>query len=189
MQVKDSVRSRRDFGILAAICLFVQIALAPNIALGNGRANMALVFAGIASLMMGGRTGVICGFVAGFIFDLSTTGPIGLMAFLLTVGSFVTGIESRNRMADDFAGSMTAFARLCCAVTVLYHVAMLLVGDATSLVDVVFLRSVPTIILTMLGFTPFAYVISHETGSALSLGGKPSKSARSHGSRYDIGNL
>ena len=76
MQVKDSVRSRRDFGLLAVICLVVQIALAPNIALGNGRANMALVFAGLASLMIGGRTGVVCGFVAGLIFDLSTTGPI-----------------------------------------------------------------------------------------------------------------
>lgn len=189
MQVKDSVRSRRDFGILAAICLILQIAVAPNIAFGNGRANLALVFAGVASLMLGGRTGVLCGFVAGLIFDLSTTGPIGLMAFLLTIGSFVTGLEGRNRIADDFTGSLVAFARLCCSVTVCYHVAMLLVGDATSLIDVVFLRSVPTIILTMIAFAPFAYVISHETGSSLSLGGRPSKSARSHGSRYDIGNL
>ena len=189
MQVKDNNRNRRDFGVLACICLVLQVAVAPNIALGNGRANMALVFAGIASLLVGGRLGVLCGFLAGFVFDLSTTGPIGLMSFLLTIASFVAGIEARNRIADDFVGSIRLFSWMTLGVSFLYHVAMLLVGDATSLLDVVFLRTLPTVILTILAFMPFAYVISHETGSALSLGGKPSKSARSHGSRYDIGNL
>ncbi|MBP3892977.1 MAG: rod shape-determining protein MreD [Atopobiaceae bacterium] len=189
MQVKDTNRNRRDFGVLACICLVLQVAVAPNIALGNGRANLGLVFAGIASLLVGGRLGVLCGFLAGFVFDLSTTGPIGLMSFLLTIASFVLGIEARNRMADDFAGSMRLFSWMTLGVSLFYHVAMLLVGDATSLIDVVFMRTVPTAILTIIAFTPFAYVISHETGSALSLGGKPSKSARSHGSRYDIGNL
>lgn len=189
MQVKDSNKYRRDFGTLAAICLFLQIAVAPNIAFGNGRANAALVFAGIASMLVGGQLGVLCGFLAGLVFDLSTTGPIGLMAFLLTVASFVMGMEARNRMADDFLGSVTAFAQMAGVVTLLYHVAMLLVGDATSLVDIVFLRTVPTLVLTVLLFVPFAYIISHETGNALNLGGKPSKSARSHGSKYDLGSL
>ncbi len=186
MQVKDSNRNRRDFGSLAAICLVLQIAVAPNIALGNGRANMALVFAGITSLLVGGQLGVLCGFLAGLVFDLSTTGPIGLMAFLLTVASFVVGIEARNRLADDFRGSMSIFALMAVAVSLLYHLTMLLVGDATSFVDVVFLRTLPTSLLTIVAFAPFAYAISHATGSALTLGGKPSKSARSHGSRYDL---
>ena len=189
MQIKDSNRDRRDFGILAIICLVLQVAVAPNIPLGNGRANMGLVFAGIVSLLVGGRLGVLCGFLAGFVFDLSTTGPIGLMSFLLTVASFVLGIEARNRMADDFVGSMRLFSWMTLAVSLMYHVAMLLVGDATSLIDVIFMRTIPTSILTIIAFAPFAYVISHETGNALSLGGKPSKSSRSHGSRYDIGNL
>ena len=92
-------------------------------------------------------------------------------------------------MADDFPGSMRLFGWMALAVTLLYHVAMFLVGEATSLMDVVFLRTVPTLVLTLVGFAPFAYVISHATGNALTLGGKPSKSARSHGSRYDLGNL
>lgn len=186
MQIKDSNRNRRDFGTLALICLLIQIAIAPNIALGNGRANMALVFSGLVSLMVGGKLAVICGFLAGFVFDLSTTGPIGLMSFLLTVGSFVLGIEVRNRLADDFRGSMTTFTIYAAIVSLLYHAAMFLVGDAASLIDVVFYRTLPTLLLTVLAFAPFSSVISHATGSALSLGGKPSKSARSHGSRYDL---
>ncbi len=189
MQVKDSNRNRRDFLTLAAICLVLQVAVAPNIALGNGRANFGLVFAGVASLLVGGQFGVFCGFLAGLIFDLSTTGPIGLMSFLLTIGSYVVGIEARNRIADDFVGSMRQFAQMAFIVSLAYHVAMFLVGEATSVMDVVLLRTLPTFALTLLGFAPFAYVISHATGSALTLGGKPSKSARSHGSRYDLGNL
>ena len=186
MQVKDNNRNRRDFALLAVLCLFLQVAIAPNIALGNGRANMALVFVGITSLLVGGQISVLCGFIAGLVFDLSTTGPIGLMAFLLTLGSFVVGIEARNRLADDFRGSLTIFAVFALTVSLAYHVSMFLVGEATSLIDVVFLRTIPTLALTILAFAPFAYVISHATGSALSLKGKPSKSARSHGSRYDL---
>lgn len=189
MQIRDTNRNRRDFGTLAIVCLVLQLALAPHIALGNGRANMALVFAGLISLLVGGRVCVVCGFLAGLVFDLSTTGPIGLMAFLLTVSSYVMGIEARNRMADDFPGTMRRFLWMAGAVTLAYHVAMLLVGDASSLLDLVFLRALPTLALTVLAFVPFAYYICHETGNALSLGGKPSKSARSRGSHYDLGNL
>ena len=35
MQIKDSNRDRRDFGILAIICLVLQVAVAPNIPLGS----------------------------------------------------------------------------------------------------------------------------------------------------------
>lgn len=186
MQVKDSARNRRDLGVLALICLVLQVAIAPNIALGNGRANIGLVFAGIVSLLIGGRVGVFAGFLAGLVFDLSTTGPIGLMAFLLTGGSFVVGIEARNRLADDFSGSMRLFALMALVVSLIYHVTMLLVGQASSIIDVVALRTIPTTILTLLAFAPFAYVISHATGMALTLGGKPSRSARSRGSHYDL---
>ena len=189
MQVKDSNRYRRDFGVLAALCIVLQVAVAPNIALGNGRANFGLVFAAIVSMAVGGQLGVVCGFLAGFVFDLSTTGPIGLMSFLLTISSFLMGMGAHNRMADEFVGSMRTFAIFAAAVSLFYHIAMLLVGDATSLMDVVFLRAVPTTVLTVLAFVPFAYVVSHETGNSLTLGGKPSKSSRSHGSRYDLGNL
>ena len=189
MQVKDSNRNRRDYGMLAAICLVVQVALAPNIGLGNGRANMGLVFCGIISLAIGGRTAVISSFFAGLLFDLSTTGPIGLMSGLLTLGSFFIGGEARNRFADDFSGSMQLFSGFAGIISLIYHVTMLLVGDATNFLDVVFLRALPTTILTVIVFAPFAYLISRSTGSSLSLGGKTPKSAHMRGSRYDIGDI
>ena len=59
MQVKDSNRNKRDLALLALFCLLLQVAVAPNIALGNGRANIALVFAGIVSLLVGAIVGAV----------------------------------------------------------------------------------------------------------------------------------
>ena len=188
MQVKDSNRNRREFAVLAVVCLVLQVAMAPNIGIGNGRANMALVFSGITALMVGGQTGVLCGFLAGLVFDLSTTGPIGLMAFLLTIGSFVVGSEVRNRLADGFRSSMTTFAAFAGVVTLFYHVAMLLVGEASNVFDGLFLRTIPTLVLTMLAFAPFAWYLSNASGSPLTLGRKK-KAPRGRGSRYDLGNV
>lgn len=189
MAFNDSGRFRRDFISIAAICLVIQVAIAPYIGLGNGRINMALVFAGIVSLLVGGRTGVLYGFCAGLIFDLSTSGPIGLMSFLLTIVSFLAGSEIRNRLGNNFIGAMRIFFWMDVAVSLLYHMAMFLVGEATSVMSVVFLRALPTTVLTLLAFAPFAYLFSQATGSSLTLGGKPSKSSKLHGSRYELGNF
>lgn len=99
MQVKDSNKNKRSIGWLALACLVLQLAVAPNFGIGNGRINFALIFSAVVALTIGGRTGVLCGFLAGFVFDLSTTGPVGLMALLLTVSSFQMGMECRNRLS------------------------------------------------------------------------------------------
>lgn len=189
MQVRDSVKNRRSYGLLALICLFVQLAIVPFIGIGNGRANMALVFAAIVALQTGGRTGIVCGFAAGLLFDLSTTGPIGLMAGLLTVFCYLVGVEERNLLGEGFATSMVAFSGAALAVTLAYHIAMLMVGDASSLIDVIVYRTIPTALLTIVAFAPFAWFFSHGSGRPLHLGKKGSKSGRSRGSRYDLGNI
>lgn len=170
MLVADKNRDVRTFALLAVVCAILQLALAPNLGLGNGRANFALILSGIVALLMGGRRAVVTGFAAGLFFDLSTTGPVGLMAFCLTVSSFVLGMEGRDRMAGDLAGSVTAFLAADVAVSLVYHLAMLLVGQADSIIDVVFLRTLPTALLTLVFFLPFAYYFSRVRASGPSLG-------------------
>ena len=189
MQVRDSIKNRRNYGLLGLICLFIQLAIVPHIGLGNGRANMALVFAALVAMQTGGRTGVFCGFISGLLFDLSTTGPIGLMAGLLTVCAYLMGTEERNLLGEGFTTSMVAFAVAATVVTLMYHTAMLLVGDASGIIDVVFYRSLPTLVLTLIAFAPFAWVMSHGSGRPLQLGGKGSKPGHGRGSRYDLGNI
>ncbi|MDM8270919.1 rod shape-determining protein MreD [Thermophilibacter provencensis] len=172
MIVADKNRDVRTCVVLAVVCLVLQLALAPNLGLGNGRANLALVFASLMALLMGGSRGVIAGFVAGLVFDLSTTGPIGLMAFCLTVSSFVLGLEGRDRMSGDFASSVALFSGASLIVSLVYHLAMLLVGQASSFIDVLFLRTLPTAVLSIAFFLPFAYYFARLRSSGPSLGGR-----------------
>lgn len=172
MQVANRSRELRTTAVLAVVCLVLQLALAPNVALGSGRANFALVFAACAALTKGGRRGVLCGFVAGLLFDLTSTSPIGLMAFCLTVTSFVLGLGQRDRMAGDLTGSVASFSAAALAVSLVYHLTLLLVGQATSLLDVIVFRALPTALLTVIAFLPFAYVLSRvRVSGGSSLGG------------------
>jgi rod shape-determining protein MreD len=172
MQVANKNRETKGVTLLAIGCAVLQLALAPNVGLGNGRANFALVFTACVALSLGGRRGVVCGFLAGLFFDLSTTGPIGLMAFCLTVTSYVLGLEGRNRMAGDLANSMMLFSASALAVSFAYHLAMLLVGQASSLIDVLVFRTLPTAALSIVAFLPFAYYYARVRTSGPSLGGQ-----------------
>jgi rod shape-determining protein MreD len=188
MQVKDTNKNRRDVTMLAIVCLVLQLTVAPNIALGNGHINFALVFAGVVALTRGGRIGVICGFVAGMVFDLLGTGPMGVMSMLLTIASYLMGIEVRNRLAEDLSGSMIVYVMSAVGVCLLHNLTMFLVGQATDLVDVLFLRSLPSALLSILAFLPFAYLISR-SGSNSGLGAGIGSSRPKHSGKYNIGGV
>ncbi|WP_130812156.1 rod shape-determining protein MreD [Olsenella sp. Marseille-P4559] len=172
MQVADKNRDRRGALILVLVCLVLQLALAPNIALGNGCANFALVFTACVAFNAGGRNGVLAGFAAGLVFDLSTTGPVGLMAGCCAVAAYLMGQDGRNRMAGEFGACVVEFSIAALVVSLIYHLAMLMVGQSSSLLDVLLLRMLPTALLTIVAFLPFAWFYSRFGGGrpGLSMG-------------------
>ena len=99
MQVNNTHKHRRDSAALAGVCLVLQIAVAPYLAVGNGHINFALIFCAVVALTVGGSWGVLCGFFSGLVFDLSTTGPIGLMA--RSEGTRRTPVTHRSRMPSS----------------------------------------------------------------------------------------
>ena len=184
MQIKDANKHRRSTALLAVGCLLLQIALAPNIALRNGRANFALVFTGVYALSVGGRSGVVAGFLSGLVFDLLTTGPFGLMSGIATVFAFGLGREARNRFADGFVASLSAFGIGLLAALATYNLAMLVVGESADFFDILFLRTFPSFALTFVCFLPFArhQVRTASQGHGLGTGNASGK----HGGHYDV---
>ncbi len=175
MQINDKTHDTRGLLGLAAICAVCQLAFAPNIGIANGRANFALIFAACFALTRGGEAAVTAGFLSGLVFDLCTTGPIGLMAFILTLVSHFLGSEQRNRMAGDFSTSVVMFSATSLAAALVYSLAMLLTGNASSIVDAFIFRAVPTAFLTIIAFLPFAYYFSRVRSSSSLSGGHFSK--------------
>lgn len=185
MQLKDRNTSRRDVGIFSVVCLLCQLGLAPAISLGAGHPNLALVFSALVSLTYGGDLGVACGFAAGLVFDLSTTGPMGLMTLLLTVMAFILGMETHDRLGEDVTMTLIPVAVSALAVSLAYHLSMLLAGEATSLFDVVVVRALPTALLTFVAYVIIGLLVARfRQGGAPRLGG-PSLGRR-RGPRYTI---
>ena len=153
MQISDKNREARGIALTAIICAVLQLAIAPNVGLGNGRANLALVFA------------------ATVFYDLSTTGPIGLMALLLSVCGFALGGEGRNRLSGEFASGILLFVVADLIVNVGYGLGLMLAGQGGGFVDAVFLRALPGALLSLVCFLPFAYFETRIRTSGPSLGG------------------
>ena len=189
MEVKNTNKSRRSTTALAILCLVLQVAIAPNIGLEHGRANLALVFSGVYALWKGGRRGVLAGFFAGVLYDLLTTGPFGLMAGLCTLVAYGLGIEARNRFVDGMVSSITSFGTASLLALLAYHLTMALLGESVSVVDMFVLRTLPSFAMTFLAFLPFAYwrVRQGAKGRGLGAGSKVSPAKR--GSHYDVRNL
>lgn len=183
MQVKDRNKNRRSIGVLALVALFLQLGIAPTISLGGGHPNFAFVFAAVVALSIGGGTGVGSGFAAGLIYDLSTTGPIGLMALMLTVASYILGIEVRDRISEEPMMTLIPFAGGALGVSLVFSLLMLAFGHGVSLFDAVFLRALPSTLLTTIAYLPFLFFMgrSHRPGGLRS--GTPGRQ-----SRYTIGN-
>jgi len=188
LQLNETKRVRNRAAVVGAICLALHVMLTPHIGMGNGRINFAVVFCGVLALAEGGRHAVISGFVAGLVFDLLSTGPIGLMAGLGTLLSFALGYEERNRFLDGFVTSLSSFgvcSLICC---LLYHLTMVLVGDTADLVDLLMMRTLPTFALTFVAFLPFAWYEVHGGGKGRGHGAHQ-KAAGLGGGHYDLKNL
>lgn len=171
MQIRDKYARRRFLLVLALVCAFLEIGVAPNIQIMSGSINFALIFASVVALMFGGPIGVVSGFLAGFFFDLSTTGPIGLMALLLSISSYILGIEVRNRLVEDTQAAIKNAAIAIVAVSLLYSLLMLASGNTASFADALLLRALPTSAATFIVFIPFAVALSRKGSRGPDLSG------------------
>ncbi|MDO4797280.1 MAG: rod shape-determining protein MreD [Coriobacteriales bacterium] len=186
MQVKDVNKHRRSTAVLAVCCFVLQVAIAPNIGLGGGRANFAMLFCGVYAMYVGGRAGVIAGFCSGLVFDLVSTGPFGLMSALLTIFAYGLGRETRNRFADGLVATLSTYGIGSLTTTLAYNIAMLLVGESPNLFDLLFLRTLPSFALSFLFFLLVAYYLVQRSAKGNGIGSGTKGSLGKRGSHYDV---
>ncbi len=165
MLVQDTNRSRRLIAVMGIVCAVLQLALAPNVALASGHFNFCILFAGVVAAQVGGRPAIICGFLSGLFYDLSATSPIGLMAFLLTLGSALIGSGERSSSGEDSRTAFLSYVILALAVELIYGVMVLMLGQSSSFVDAIFLRALPSFLLDCLAYIPY-YILSSRSSSS-----------------------
>lgn len=143
MQISDKNREARGIALTALICAVLQLAIAPNVGLGNGRANLALVFAATVALTTGGGRAELCGFFAGLFYDLSSTGPLGLMALSSACAALPSAVRAETALSGEFASGILLFVAADLAVNLGYGLGLMLAGQGGGFVDAVFLRALP----------------------------------------------
>ena len=82
---KNSGPSRGRLSGIVVACILLHLALAPQIHLFGGAFNFMLVLTVSLAISLDSRTMVYVGFFSGLLYDLTTTGPVGLMSLLLAL--------------------------------------------------------------------------------------------------------
>lgn len=182
MLVNDLTKSRREAIIVGVVLALLHLSLVPNLGIGNGRANLALVF--VAYMCLGGNPAQapIIGFGAGLFYDLTTSGPIGLMALLLTLVGWAISIAGQARISDDPVSATTFFAPVAGIVALIYAIVLMATGQVDSLLDAVIFRALPGFILDVICFALLAVILSRTASprsgySGLGSGGRGGKNS------------
>ena len=163
MQNIDKNTKKRLTTTLAVICVPLQLVIAPNLPIISGYANFMLILSALYAQLFGGRYGVIAGFLCGLFFDFCSTNPLGLMALLLTVSSYLLGMEVRNKLNDDPSVSITQFSVVAVAVSVAYSLVLVML-ESVGIIEALFLRALPTAVVTVIFYVPFVHILSRNRG-------------------------
>ena len=171
MQVSDRNKNTRTIIVLAIITFVLQVSFSPQVSFSGGVINFALIFSACVALKYGGKTGTISGFIAGLVYDLTSANPIGLMALLLVVSTYILGQEVRDRLSGNFGSSLGMLSLETVIVTFLYHLVSVLMGTDNNFFEGLFFKAAPTILVTVVAAIPFVYVLSRSSKSHSSMSG------------------
>jgi rod shape-determining protein MreD len=88
--------------VAIVIAAVLQAALAPHMAILGVTPNFLLLVVVTLAMVEGSTPGAVAGFVAGLLFDLLGSGPIGPGALVLTGVGYLAGTLANNMFAESW---------------------------------------------------------------------------------------
>lgn len=137
----------KDGQVLAwviAICVVLQVALAPNIAIGGAIPDFLLIAVVCAGVLKGPRTGCITGFAAGLLYDLISDCPFGTMTMTLVIVGFVIGYFAWGLLIESFGMTIVLFAVSTVFAEFMNAVLLTVSGKDPSLWQALYLNVLPS---------------------------------------------
>ena len=104
----------------AVIAVLLQIVVAPNIALFGAMPNFVVAYALLVAIVRPATAGPVMPFVLGLVFDLVSGGPVGAMAFLLVLMTFLAARAFAVLDNDTLFMPVTIFVVATFAAEMLY---------------------------------------------------------------------
>ena len=142
-ELKNSGPSRGRLSGIVVACILLHLALAPQIHLFGGAFNFMLVLTVSLAISLDSRTMVYVGFFSGLLYDLTTTGPVGLMSLLLALVGYGLALMSRG-LTSAILG-----------VNLIYSIAMLGLGVESSVLVAIGVHGLASTVLDVLASIPF----------------------------------
>ncbi len=127
----------------AVVAVVLQVVVAPNVSLGFAVPDFLLAYAVVVAVARAEHAGPALPFVLGLIFDLLGGGPVGAMAFVFVLVTFLAS------KAYSLLDNGTMFMPVALVVAslfmgeVLYGALLLLGGSASGVLDAFVYRSLP----------------------------------------------
>lgn len=110
------------------VATLLQVALAPYISLGGVTPNFLLLVVVTLALATGPTEGSVCGFIAGLLFDLIGSGPLGPMALVLSVTGYLAGLLHEQMFAEGWLLPLTVLGVAALSAEIAYGLVLALLG-------------------------------------------------------------
>ena len=130
-------------GLGAVIAVLLQVVVAPNIALASALPNFVLAYALVLAAVRPDRTGPVLAFVLGLVFDLLGSGPVGAMAFLLVLVTFLASRAFSVLDNDTLFMPLVILVVSTLVVELFYAVFLMGTGFSAGPLDVFLYRALP----------------------------------------------
>lgn len=127
----------------AVVAVLLQLALAPNIALFSAMPNFVVIYALLVAIVRPGSSGSVLPFVLGLVYDLLSGGPLGGMAFLLVLFSFLASRAFLVLDNDTLFMPLAVFSGAVLLIEMLYGGFLLALGFDASFMDMFLYRALP----------------------------------------------
>lgn len=151
----------------AVVAVLLQIIVAPNIMLFSSMPDFVVVYVLIVAILRPHSAGPVLPFILGLILDLLGGGPVGAMAFLLVLASFVTSRTFAVLDNGTLFMPLVVFAAATLIVEFLYAVLLVATGVDMSLVDAFVYRVLPcTLFDCVVGFILYPFLSRFFAGAA-----------------------
>lgn len=155
MEFRETQRSSRGIAIVAVVACVLQVALAPQLSILGGRINFMIILSAVLCFTGNADRAVVASFFCGLFYDLTAAVPVGLMALLLTVGSFALANTSAAQVGASNGDSLRLVAAFAVIVSVVYGIILLVMGVQSDILMSIFGHGLTSGILTAIVAIPF----------------------------------
>lgn len=184
LELNNSGRPRSAQTVAIVVFAVLQVALAPQVEILGGRFNFMLAL--VASLAIAGdsRAMVYIGFLSGLFYDLTTSSPIGFMAFLLAVVGYAVALVSRGLTSGLGMETVRVVASAVIGINVVYALGLFLMGIETDLLMSVGVHGLVSSLLDLVACVPLLLLVGNGGGRGFSARGGRGRGLGYGGTRY-----